>query len=422
MAIADATPEEIARDVELACDAGLDLLRIHAHITRPELYDAADEAGLLLWQDLPLQRGYARGIRKQAVQQATAAVDLLGHHPSIAIWCGHNEPMAIDSDPARRGDPKVLRRLAVKAAAAGAPDVEQDGARPIREASAGEGGRHPPGDRPQRRPPAPAPARRHRQPPLLRLVPRPRARPPRVPTGHAPDGPVRLGVRRTGGAGERGVLRAGALAGSRLGPPRSHPRPAATAVRPARGSRRPCDLRRVARRHPGLPSRGGAATHRGTAPHQVPADGRVRPVLLRRRAPCGHVVRARPRPGPEGGVRRAARGLPAGDRRRRPVAGAGDRRPGPRPGRARGERPAHPGRRRPGHRRAGVERRQPHLAAGAATSPPTGASGSARCRWSCPTRPDRSRWCSDATTRAGWWTTGTRRRSPADSRGSAGQE
>ena len=49
---------------------GLDLLRIHAHITRPELYDAADEAGLLLWQDLPLQWGYARGIRKQAVRQA----------------------------------------------------------------------------------------------------------------------------------------------------------------------------------------------------------------------------------------------------------------------------------------------------------------------------------------------------------------
>ena len=42
-------------------DAGLDLLRIHAHVTRPELYDAADEAGLLLWQDMPLQWGYARG-------------------------------------------------------------------------------------------------------------------------------------------------------------------------------------------------------------------------------------------------------------------------------------------------------------------------------------------------------------------------
>ena len=59
-----------AGDVDLALDAGLDLLRVHAHITRPELYDAADERGLLLWQDLPLQWGYARGVRKQAVRQA----------------------------------------------------------------------------------------------------------------------------------------------------------------------------------------------------------------------------------------------------------------------------------------------------------------------------------------------------------------
>jgi beta-mannosidase len=118
MALAEATPKELARDVDLACEAGLDLLRVHAHITRPELYDAADRAGLLLWQDLPLQWGYARGVRKQAVQQAIAAVDLLGHHPSIAIWCGHNEPMAIENDPDTWGDPKALRRLALKAAAA----------------------------------------------------------------------------------------------------------------------------------------------------------------------------------------------------------------------------------------------------------------------------------------------------------------
>jgi beta-mannosidase len=118
MALAEATAEELARDVELACDAGLDLLRIHAHVTRPELYDAADRAGLLLWQDLPLQWGYARGVRKQAVAQAAAAVDLLGHHPSIAIWCGHNEPMAIENEPSTWGEPKALRRLALKAAAA----------------------------------------------------------------------------------------------------------------------------------------------------------------------------------------------------------------------------------------------------------------------------------------------------------------
>ncbi|MBA2281484.1 MAG: hypothetical protein H0W25_09665 [Acidimicrobiia bacterium] len=96
-ALADATPAELATDVELAKRVGLDLLRIHAHVTRPELYEAADEAGLLLWQDLPLQWGYARQVRKQAVRQAGAAVRLLGHHPSVAIWCGHNEPIAIDT-------------------------------------------------------------------------------------------------------------------------------------------------------------------------------------------------------------------------------------------------------------------------------------------------------------------------------------
>jgi beta-mannosidase len=99
MALAEATPEELAHDVTLARSTGLDLLRIHAHITRPELYDAADEAGMLLWQDLPLQWGYARGTRKQAVRQARYAVQVLGHHPSIAIWCGHNEPMALDIGP-----------------------------------------------------------------------------------------------------------------------------------------------------------------------------------------------------------------------------------------------------------------------------------------------------------------------------------
>src|SRR3954452_4092984 len=92
IALGEATADEFTKDVDLAREAGLDLLRVHAHISRPELYDAADEAGLLLWQDMPLQWGYARGVRKQAVRQARYAVHVLGHHPSVAIWCGHNEP------------------------------------------------------------------------------------------------------------------------------------------------------------------------------------------------------------------------------------------------------------------------------------------------------------------------------------------
>jgi beta-mannosidase len=96
MAIGEATPGELAGDVKLALDANLDLIRVHAHVTRPELYDAADESGLLVWQDMPLQWRYARGVRAQAARQARELVDLLGHHPSIALWCGHNSPVAVD--------------------------------------------------------------------------------------------------------------------------------------------------------------------------------------------------------------------------------------------------------------------------------------------------------------------------------------
>lgn len=109
-ALADASPAEVARDVELAAGAGLDLLRVHAHIGRPELYEAADRLGLLIWQDLPLQWGYGQ-VRRQAVQQARQAVDLLGHHPSIALWCGHNEPMAVDVPPGQALAASTVARM-----------------------------------------------------------------------------------------------------------------------------------------------------------------------------------------------------------------------------------------------------------------------------------------------------------------------
>ncbi len=105
---AEATPAEVRADVERAAEAGLDLLRVHAHVARPELYDTADETGLLLWQDLPLHGPYARGIRRQAVRQAQAMVDLLGHHPAVALWCGHDEPVPLD----RRASP--LRAVAAQ--------------------------------------------------------------------------------------------------------------------------------------------------------------------------------------------------------------------------------------------------------------------------------------------------------------------
>ncbi|MDQ3945737.1 MAG: hypothetical protein M3357_11410 [Actinomycetota bacterium] len=111
MALAEAT-DELAADIDRARQANLDMLRLHAHVSRPELYAAADEAGVLLWQDLPLQWGYACGARKPAAAQARALVDLIGHHPSVALWCGHNEPF-----PGPSVEGKPVKRSRVRAAA-----------------------------------------------------------------------------------------------------------------------------------------------------------------------------------------------------------------------------------------------------------------------------------------------------------------
>jgi len=105
------TDAELTADLDRAADAGLDFLRLIAHVAHPRLYDLADERGMLLWQEMPLQWGYARGIREQAVRQATALVDTLGHHPSVFLWCGHNEPFPIAARVGRRPDVEPTRRF-----------------------------------------------------------------------------------------------------------------------------------------------------------------------------------------------------------------------------------------------------------------------------------------------------------------------
>ena len=91
--LADASGGEVAADVEAARAAGLDMVRPVAHVARPELYDAADELGMLIWQDLPLRGVMSRAVGDQARRQAREAVDLLGCHPSVAVWCAHDEPL-----------------------------------------------------------------------------------------------------------------------------------------------------------------------------------------------------------------------------------------------------------------------------------------------------------------------------------------
>jgi len=77
--------DDLRHDIALAKDAGLDLLRIRRHVAHPAVYDAADDLGLLLWQDMPERPNGKRG-RKLAARWAKGIVDTLGHRPSVALW------------------------------------------------------------------------------------------------------------------------------------------------------------------------------------------------------------------------------------------------------------------------------------------------------------------------------------------------
>ncbi|MGD0612859.1 MAG: sugar-binding domain-containing protein [Anaerolineales bacterium] len=81
------------RDVALAKEANLNLLRVHGHVLPPEFHEVCDRAGILVWQDFPLQWGYTdeADFQDEAERQMRAMLTLLYNHPSIIAWCCHNE-------------------------------------------------------------------------------------------------------------------------------------------------------------------------------------------------------------------------------------------------------------------------------------------------------------------------------------------
>lgn len=87
--------DEPAQLMDRVVDAGLDAVRIHGHIAPDALYERADEAGVLILQDFVLGGTYARAARSRIVTAAGAAVDRLGHHPSLALWWANS-----DTEPA----------------------------------------------------------------------------------------------------------------------------------------------------------------------------------------------------------------------------------------------------------------------------------------------------------------------------------
>ena len=83
-------------DIERALEVNASLVRARANVPPRVLYEACDEAGLLVWQDLPLtgpgafdtERGRELAAR---LRTHTAA------HPSVALYTAHDEPREVAS-------------------------------------------------------------------------------------------------------------------------------------------------------------------------------------------------------------------------------------------------------------------------------------------------------------------------------------
>lgn len=79
--------EQIARAREL----GLNLLRCHIKVPDPAYLDAADEAGMLVWCELPNWMRFTPAAARRGRETLEAMVDELGNHPSIIAWTIINE-------------------------------------------------------------------------------------------------------------------------------------------------------------------------------------------------------------------------------------------------------------------------------------------------------------------------------------------
>ena len=94
------TEESFAADLQLARDANLDVLRVHAHVLPEEFYRLADEAGMLVIADFPLTLSYAyhatpeeaRFFESSVREQVPEMVRLLQNRPSVLFWTAHDDP------------------------------------------------------------------------------------------------------------------------------------------------------------------------------------------------------------------------------------------------------------------------------------------------------------------------------------------
>lgn len=78
--------EMFEKDLALAKESNQNALRCYKHIEPAEFYTATDEAGILVWQDFPINPGFPGGQTTEVISQGIEMVKMLYNRASVVVW------------------------------------------------------------------------------------------------------------------------------------------------------------------------------------------------------------------------------------------------------------------------------------------------------------------------------------------------
>ena len=81
------------RDMQMMKDGGMNFVRLSHYVQDPSVYDAADEMGILLWDEIPGWQGPSSNTvwRERCYQNMRDMIRQNRNHPSVIIYAGVNE-------------------------------------------------------------------------------------------------------------------------------------------------------------------------------------------------------------------------------------------------------------------------------------------------------------------------------------------
>ena len=77
--------ERYREDFTRLKEGNQNMIRCYRHVAAPDFYRAAAEAGVLVWQDFPLNPDYPAEQAARALTQAGEFARFLGRHPAVVV-------------------------------------------------------------------------------------------------------------------------------------------------------------------------------------------------------------------------------------------------------------------------------------------------------------------------------------------------